>query len=616
VSAQTAEIYQFHGYRLDFVRRQLLDPDGAPVPLMPKAVETLVYLVLHAGQTVTKEELLRAAWPNAVVEENNLTQNISALRRAFGEKLGEHRFIVTIPGQGYRFVAPVSAVGRAAEPEPAQVAVEAPPPSRRRWLLIAAAALAVVVAGVVAWRLAPVREVSPSSSLQTIAILPFKPVVANPRDEAMEIGMADSLIMELSRSPKLIVRPLSATRRFVALDQDPVDAGRQLAVEAVVDGTLQIADGRVRASARLLRVADGRQLWAEKFDAQFSNIFQVQDAIAKRVAGALQIQLIPQAQRQTENLHAYELYMRGRLHQLRLVMPEVRRGIEYFDQAIAADPSYALAYAGMADAMRSLVLSNDVPPAEVAMRAEQAASRAIELAPDLPEANYARGLVALWFEWDWPAAENHLSRAVMLAPNNAEAHIYLAHLYSNLGRKQEALTHARRAVELNPISPIVGALEGLFLSHQREHDAAIRRLQEVVTLEPNFWLSHHLLANALVDAGQYESALQESAEAKRLSPLQTLSDTFGAIALARLGRANEARAVLDSLTATARQTYVPPSHFAMIETALGNRDQAFAYLDAALSVRDARLTMLKVDPKWDALRSDPRFETTLRRMNL
>jgi DNA-binding winged helix-turn-helix (wHTH) protein/TolB-like protein/Flp pilus assembly protein TadD len=614
VSAQTAEICEFYGYRLDFVRRQLLDPAGAPVALMPKAVETLAYLVLRAGQTVGKEELLRTVWPNVVVEENNLTQNISALRKAFGEKLGEHRFIVTIPGQGYRFVAPVSPVGRAAESKPAPVRVEAPPP-RRRWLLIGTVAIVVAAAGVLAWRLASVREGTDPPPLQTIAILPFKAVVANPRDEAMEIGMADSLIMELSRSPSLIVRPLSATRRFGALDQDPVDAGRQLAVEAVVDGTLQIAGDRVRASARLLRVADGRQLWAEKFDEQFSNIFQVQDAIVQRVAGALQIQLIPQSQRQTENVRAYELYMLGRLHQLRLVMPEVRRGIEYFEQAIAEDPSYALAYAGTADAMRSLVLSNDVPPAEVAARAEAAASRAVELAPDLPEANYARGLVALWFEWDWPAAENYLARAVMLAPNNAEAHIFLAHLYSNLGRKEEALTHARRAGELNPISPLIGALEGLFLTHQREHEAAVRRLKEVVTLDPTFWLAHHLLANALIDAGQYDAALLESAEAKRLSPLQTLSDTFSAIALARLGRTDQARTILESLAATARQTYVPPAHLAMIEAALGNRDQAFEYLDKAISVRDARLALLKIDPKWDNLRSDPRFQAALHRMN-
>jgi adenylate cyclase len=259
-------------------------------------------------------------------------------------------------------------------------------------------------------------------------------------------------------------------------------------------------------------------------------------------------------------------------------------------------------------------LSNDAPPAEMAPRAKEAASRAIELAPDLAEANYARGLDAMWFDWDWPAAEKYLSRAVVLAPNNAEAHIYLAHLYSNLGRKPEALKHARRASELNPVSPLIAALEGMFLTHQREHEAAVRRCKEAVTLDPNFWLSHHLLANSLVDAGQYQAALLASAEAKRLSPLQTLSDTFRAIALARLGRADEARTILQSLGTTVRETYVPPSHFAMIETALGNRDKAFEHLDTALSIRDARLTLLKVDPKWDGLRSDPRFQAALRRM--
>jgi DNA-binding winged helix-turn-helix (wHTH) protein/TolB-like protein/Flp pilus assembly protein TadD len=609
LSAATAEICQFHGYRLDMVRRQLVDPDGVPVQLMPKAIETLVHLVLNAGQTVTKDQLLRTVWPDTVVEENNLTQNISALRRALGEKLGEHRFIVTIPGRGYRFVAPVTPVSRAAEVGP--VPADSP---RRRWAAIGTIAIVVAVVAVAAWRLLSVGEMQVPPFPQTIAILPFKPVVEGQRNEAMELGMADSLIMELSRSPHLIVRPFNTTRRFAAVDQDPLAAGRQLAVEAVVDGTVQIADDRVRASARLLRTADGRQLWAGKFDEQFSNIFEVQDAIAQRVAGALQIRLNPGAPYQTGNVRAYELYMLGRLHQARLVMPEVRRGIGYFEQAIAEDDSYALAYAGIADAMRSLVLSNDAPPAEMAPRAKEAASRAIELAPDLAEANYARGLDAMWFDWDWPAAEKYLSRSVVLAPNNAEAHIYLAHLYSNLGRKPEALKHARRASELNPVSPLIAALECLFLTHQREHEAAIRRCKEAVTLDPNFWLSHHLLANSLVDAGQYQAALLASAEAKRLSPLQTLSDTFRAIALARLGRAEEARAILQSLEVTARDTYVPPSHFAMIETALGNRDKAFERLDTALSMRDARLTLLKVDPKWDGLRSDPRFQAALRRM--
>lgn len=615
MSAGTAEICQFHGYRLDVVRRQLLDPDGAPVPLMPKAIETLVYLVARAGQTVSKEELLRAVWPNVVVEENNLTQNISALRRAFGETLAERRFIVTIPGQGYRFVAPVNRVsGPDTQPVPAAEPVPAAPPKRR--LLIRAAALVVVlVAGVLAWRLAAIKEGAIPSQPRTIAILPFAPVVASNRNEALELGMADSLIMELSRSTHLIVRPLNATRSFVALDQDPLAAGRQLEVDAVVDGTMQVVDGRVRAQARLLRVADGRQLWAGKFEERFSHIFDVQDAIAQRVAAALQIQLEPRADHQTENVQAYELYMRGRLHALRLVMPEVLRGIEYYERAIAADPSYALPYAGIAEALRAAVLSNDAPPAEMTPRAVAAANRAIELAPDLAETNYARGLVAMWLEWDWRATETYLSRAVELAPNNADAHIFLAHHYSNLGRKQEALAQAKRARELNPVSPMISALEGLFLTHQHEYDAAVRRLRDAVSLDPQFWLSHHLLANALIDAGQYDAALQETAEAKRLSPLQTLSDAFGAIALARLGRKDEARAVLQSLSETARHTYVPPTHFALIETALGERDQAFAHLEAAFAMHDARLALLKIDPKWDDLRSDPRFDALLRRLN-
>jgi serine/threonine-protein kinase len=585
------------------------------VPLMPKAIETLVYLVARAGQTVGKDELLRAVWPNVVVEENNLTQNISALRRAFGESLAERRFIVTIPGQGYRFVAPVSPVASAdTEAVPAPEPVPAAPPKRRA-LIGVAAVVVILVAGVLAWRFAAIKDAAVPAQPRTIAILPFAPVVASDRNEALELGMADSLIMELSRSTHLIVRPLNATRGFVALDQDPLAAGRQLEVDAVIDGTMQVVDGRVRASARLLRVADGHQLWAGKFEERFAHIFDVQDAIAQRVAAALQIQLEPRADHRTENVQAYELYMRGRLHALRLVMPEVLRGIEYFERAIAEDASYALPYAGIAEALRAAVLSNDAPPAEMTPRAVAAAARAIELAPDLAEANVARGLVALWLEWDWRAAETYLSRAVELEPNNADAHIFLAHHYSNMGRKQEALAHAQRARELNPVSPMIGALEGLFLTYQREPDAAVRRLRDAVSLDSQFWLSHHLLANALIDAGQYDAALQETAEAKRLSPLQTLSDAFGAIALARLDRKDEARAVLKSLSETARHTYVPPTHLALIETALGDRDQAFAHLDAAFAVHDARLALLKIDPKWDDLRADPRFEALLRRMN-
>ncbi|HEX7081807.1 MAG TPA: winged helix-turn-helix domain-containing protein [Gammaproteobacteria bacterium] len=593
MSVTRPEICQFLGYRLDFVRRRLLAPDGSPVALMPKAIDTLMHLVTHAGRTVSKEDLLKAVWPTTVVEENNLTQNISALRKAFGEKRREHRFIVTIPGQGYRFVAPVSEL------------------SRDDGLLRNHAAVPVVASGAAA-------SVDSAGSTRplTVAVLPFKPLLQEQRNEALELGMADSLIMELSRSTRLIVRPLSATRRFTSLDEDAIEAGRRLDVDAVVDGTIQIGDGRLRVSARLLRTEDGRNLWAGKFDEEFSSLFRVQDAIAQRLAQALEIRLGPPASRQTENLQAYELYMRGRLHALRLVMPEVRRGITFFEQAILADPSYALPQAGIADALRAMVLSNDTSPAEVAARSKVSAERAIQLAPDLPEANIARGLIALFFDWDWSAAEDYLAHAVELASNSGEAHIYLAHLCSILGRHGEALAHARRAREINPISPMIVALEGQFLGFGGESEAAIRRLNGAITMAPTFWLSHHLLAQALIDAGRYEASLAESAEAKRLSPMQTYSDALTGVALARLGRRDEARAILASLTTASDEKYVPPTHLALLETALGAYGNAIAHLEAALSVRDARLVFLKVDRKWDGLRSQPGFEDITRRMGV
>lgn len=616
MNAKGTEVCEFYGYQLDLVRRQLLSQEGTPVPLMPKAIDTLAHLVARAGETVSKDELMRAVWPDSVVEENNLTQNISALRKALGEKLGEHRFIVTVPGRGYRFVAPVRKLERVGDSRSVESTPRAParPIAKQRSMWIAVAAIAIAALGTIAWRLTSTSNDPTPPHPRTIAILPFKPVVEQRGNEAIELGMADSLVMELSRSDRLIVRPLSATRRFDSIEQDPLEAGRILEVEAVVDGTIQIVDDRVRATARLLRVADGRQLWAGKFDEEFSSIFQVQDAIAQQVATALAISLNLGSHRQTENLRAYELYMRGRVHALRLVMPEVRRGIEYYERAIAEDPSYALPYAGMADALRALVLSNNMPPVEMAPRAKAAAERAIELAPDVPETNYARGLIAFWFDWDWKAAETYLSRAVELAPNNADAHIYLAHLHSNLGRKQQTLAHARRATELNPVSPMIGALEGQFLGYQSEHEEALERLREVVTLEPRFWLSHHLLAIELIDAGQPEASLQESAQAKQLSPLQTFSDSMMGVALARLGREDEAVAILESLLAAAREAYVPPTHLARIETALGNREAAIDQLEAALSVRDVWLVYLKIDPQWNDLRADSRFQAIMRQV--
>jgi DNA-binding winged helix-turn-helix (wHTH) protein/TolB-like protein/tetratricopeptide (TPR) repeat protein len=625
VSAGVSEVYEFDGYRLD-ARKRLLTLDGESIALMPKAFETLLFFVKHAGQTIEKDEILRAVWPDTVVEENNLTQNVSALRRVFGEKPGEHRYIVTIPGRGYRFVANVRTSDDASKSEPPSSTSTSdthPGPvsteqARARFVSrhtsVALVILAVAVLAAFGVYLS-LRVESHNPVMRTVAVLPFKPTIEAKRNEAMEFGMADTLITQLSKSDHLIVRPLNATRRFASLDQDAISAGRILGVGTVVEGTIEVEADRLRISTRVIRVADGKQLWAEQFDERFVDIFSVQDSIARQVANALETRLVTATKHATESIEAYELYMRGQLHRSRLVMPEVRKGIEYYERAILADPSYALPYVGIAEAQRSLVLSNDVRASEVIPRAKIAALRALELAPDLVEVHCALGMIAFWYDWDWVLAEKHLSRAIKLGPNNADAHILYAHFLSNLGRKEESLFHARKARGLNPTNLLINALEGQFLGHQGEMNMAIERLKAAVDLEPNFWLSHHLLANALIDQGNYIEAIEETIEAKRLSPLQTYSDVFRAIATARLGRREEAENILNDLLRLERERYVPPTHIAMIYAALGKKEQAMAHLEQAFVGKDARMTFLKIDPKWNDLRTEPLFADLMKRMN-
>jgi serine/threonine-protein kinase len=404
-------IYEFDGFRLDPQKRLLSRDDGTVIPLMPKAFDTLLYLVENSGRVVDKDEMFREVWPDTIVEENNLTQNISILRKVFGEKPGQHRFIVTVPGRGYRFVADVRQ-HRGLDPPPtvetpiAVNEVEQEAHTNRYWFMTLGliTLISLVSLGFYFLSDSPAR----GDKIRSIAVLPFKPLTTDNRNESMEFGMADSLISRLSDGDDLIVRPLFSVRRFTSPDEDPVAAGRSLAVEAVLDGSIQLAPDKVRVSARLFRVSDGKQIWSEQFDEDRTNIFEVQDSIADRVARALNTRLSGKANSHPGNLDAYENYMLGRVHVIRLVMPEVKKGIAYYERAIAADPNYALAYVGIAEAQRALVMSNDLDPQLAFVQAKSAASRAVELDPNRGESHLALGMIAFIYDWDWPLAEEHL----------------------------------------------------------------------------------------------------------------------------------------------------------------------------------------------------------------
>jgi DNA-binding winged helix-turn-helix (wHTH) protein/tetratricopeptide (TPR) repeat protein len=633
-------IYEFGGFRLCAAKRLLLKGVDETVPLMPKAFDTLLYLVEHKGKVIEKDTLMSAIWADTIVEENNLTQNISVLRRALGEKHGENRFIATVPGHGYKFVAEVRVIDAGEKPEPIAPAgrlnlaesqisnltsqnqqsetnneqlTHDKRPSRLWLIALAMAAVAgLSFSGVYLWRgnTKPVAD----APVKTIAVLPFKPVVAEKRDEALELGMADTLIAKLSGGEDLIVRPLSAIRRYGSLEQDSLRAGRELGVEAVLDGSIQIAGERIRISARLIQTSDGKQLWAGQFDEKFTDIFAVQDSISERVATALKIRLRGrEKKRDTENVEAYQLYMKGHYHALNLTQAETDKGIAYLQQAIELDPNYALAYVGLTEAYLPMALTSGAPASEVMPKAKAAALRAVEIDDSLAEAHAALGYTIFWHEWDWQAAEKEYLRALELNPNSAEAHFAYAHLLSNTAQHEKALAEIKRARELDPLSLRIGALEGQILLFAGRYDEALDRLNKTIDLNPNLWLTHLFISRVYTEKGMHAEAIAATRKAKELSG-NSQSDAYRAYALSRAGEREQARAVLKELLQLSTERYVPPYNIALVYHALGEREATLAWLEKGYEQRDVRMVFLQVEPQWHNMRADPRFQALLRRV--
>jgi len=633
-----SRIYEFGDFRLDAAKRLLTKSNDESLPLTPKVFDTLLYLVRHSGKVIEKDELMREIWTDTVVEENNLSQNISILRRVLGEKPGEGRFIATVPGHGFRFVPQVREIeeeknGREKEgknivaakisgdnfPIPKPKTEARKPILFRFTLFTGLIILAVGSLGFYLWR----ENTGPASDAQvkTIAILPFKPLVADNRDEALEMGMADTLIARLGNNREIVVRPLSSVLKFGNLEQDALTAGRALDVEAVLDGSIQRWGDGIRVNARLIRVSDGTLLWTGTFDEKFTGIFAVQDAISDRVAAALSLRLSGEekmrlSKRSTENVEAYQLYLRGRFHVFKLTPPEIQAGISYFQQAITIDPNYALAFAGLSDAYRSFALGSEMPPTEFLSKSKAAAQKAVELDDALSEAHTALGMTIFWGDWNWNEAENQFRQALKLNPNSANAHLFYAHLLSNMGRHAEALAEIKLARELDPLFPFAGALEGQFLIYAGQPDEALDRLRKTSELEPNFWMPHLFASNAYIQKEMYTEAVSEARLTRKLSPLQTTSVAIESYALAKLGRRDEARAALDELLKLSRGRFVPPCHIALIYNGLGEQDEALAWLQRGFEQRDTRMTFLKIDPKCNNLRSEPRFFDLMQRLDL
>jgi tetratricopeptide (TPR) repeat protein len=339
----------------------------------------------------------------------------------------------------------------------------------------------------------------------------------------------------------------------------------------------------------------------------------VADALALRLSGEEKSRL---AKRYTENVEAYQLYLTGRYHWSRATPTDIRKGIGFLQQAIELDPGYALAYAGLAAANRALAMNADVPAKDCLPQAKAAAMKAIELDDSVAEAHSALSFGLIWYDWNWAAAEKEAKRALVLDPNSAMSHFAYAHVLSDQGHHQEAIAEIAHARELDPVFLLIRALEGMILHHAGRNDEALTQLQKALELDPNFWVTHLFLGKVYTQQRKYAEAIAEFTKARELS--HGNSESIGSIGYveALAGDKAKAKAVLDELKALANQRYVPPHNIALVYNGLGDQNEALSSLERACDERDPRVTLLKVDPRWDSMRSNPRFLAILKRVGL
>jgi DNA-binding winged helix-turn-helix (wHTH) protein/TolB-like protein/Flp pilus assembly protein TadD len=608
--------YAFGPFLLDTRERRLLR-DGKAVPLTLKAFDLLQVLVENQGHLLQKEELLRRVWPDAVVEENNLTVTISALRKALDEGPTDRQYIETVPRRGYRFVADFRAAGEPGEPGEA-----AGRPQERRvrpFALGVAIVLALAAAAALAWVRKGSTPAAATVPVRSMAVLPFRSLTND--GDYLGLGMADALITRLG-STRLLVRSTGAVQKYTLPGLDPVAAGRDLQVDSVLEGSLQTAGDRVRTTVRLVRVSDGATLWSGTFDELLPDIFSVQDSISQRVAEALALELTEAqrsllTRRDTRDGEAYQLYLKGRFFWNKRTREGFERGVSYFRQAVEKDPAYALAFSGLADSYIGMTFYHYASPQAAMPQARTAALKALEIDGSLAEAHASLAHVKTNYEWDWAEAERLSRKAIALEPEYATAHQWFGiHYLAPMGRLEEAIAETRRARQLDPLSAVFNAFVGATLYSARRYDEAIDECRKTIDLHPDFGVAHWYLGRAYLQKGRLQEAIPELQEAVTLSGGSPLMKGTLGVGYAVAGDRAAAERTLDELEKLRAGSYASALDIADIHAALGDPERAFQWLDQAASERSFHLIYLKVWPELDPLRADPRFKALVLRLGL
>jgi DNA-binding winged helix-turn-helix (wHTH) protein/tetratricopeptide (TPR) repeat protein len=637
-------LYEFGPFQLDPPER-LLVCDGQSVPMPPKAFDLLVVLVERSGHLVEKEELLRTVWRGSFVEEGNLSVTISVLRKALNDDRGMHKYIETVSKRGYRFVAEVRRVG---EPEntvpliPAyeSTSVEAQPihdhspgvrftssaVSRRRSRIGKIVLIALALAATAFFAKMGIRRWTAGNQLQgavavrSLAVLPFHTLGAKSGDEYLGLGMADALITRLGNTGKVIVRPTSAIQKYAEKELSPQAAGLEQGVDAVLDGRIQRGADRVRLTVQLIRVRDGVQLWGESFEKEDTDIFALEDSLSERVAQSIRLKLTGEetrrfTKRSTGKPKAYEAYVKGRYFWNKRTEPGMMKGLEYFRQAIALDPTFAEAYVGIADSYATLGLYAMLPPKEAFPAAKEAARRALAMDDGLAEAHASMGFIHFYYDWNAAESVKEFQRALTENPNYALAHSWYGENLAAMSHFQEAEVEAQRAMEGDPLSLIIGSNAGWTYSLAGKNDQAIEILKKAIDIDSSFPRTHFRLGRAYEQKKLYDLAISELRQAVSLSPGDSCYKGSLGHAYALSGHEAEARKVLQDLEGRLGQPYVPAYAIALVYAGLGENDNSINWLERAYEDRSTSIAFLKLDPELSGLHTNPRFQQLAGRIN-
>jgi len=586
-----AVTYAFGKFVLN-IDEQTLTVDGEAQHLPNKEFEILKMLVENNGKLLSKEAMMSAIWKDTFVEESNLAQYVSRLRKTLN--VDGRRYIETVSKRGYRFSAElIETPGVTVLERHVTLQITNDPQPRSKLI----------------------------GEIDSLAVLPFRPLGDKSDDDFLGLGLADALITQLTRDGSLVVTPTSSVSKIRDQELDPVVIGKQLGVDAILLGNFQKVGPKLRLTVQMFEAVGSKPLWAESFNSEIDDIFEVQDRIAKRIVDAFPSKLSIASQekiakRFTEDSRAYQEYLRGRVCFTSRTNEGLSNALKHFNRAIEYDPQYALAYTGLSDVYQLLPNTDMMGPENAFLKARAAALRALELDDSIAEAHLSIAVCMMNYDWNFDGAEVSFKKAIELNPNLAQAHLHRGTMLLRLGSIGDAVVELNRARTLDPLSPGPSAWLAEAFAQLGEYDAAIRMLLETTRVTPEYSLAHYFLATTLLRARRIdeaaaavEDALVRCDDMSLIRSARTLVKVFS-------GDTDGARSEIENLISRRERAYVSATNIASGFAGLRDSENVFRWLEIAYKEKDSHLTWINLDFEFNYLHGDPRFNDILSRVNL